>query len=424
MKKQMQEKMGALVAQMRAHVDAHPNGFTAEASAKYDSIEAEISQLEKLIDAATKLEAREKSLETKAVVPDVNAGKGNGAMQAHAEKVTVAFNKYVRFGQDALEPEERMVLRQRFVRDTESPLGGGPQMALTTTTTGGGYLIPTGFSDKLEEALKFYGGIAAVADVMQTETGNPLPYPTVNDTAQKATIVGINTQASENDMAFNNVVFNAYKFTSGVIQVPYELLQDSYFDLDSFIARKFGERFGRAWNAYGTTGTGSSQPTGVVTALASASQNLVLATGNTTTISADNLIDLEHSVDPAYRPQGKYMMNDLTLKLVRKLKDSYNRYLWSAGSEGGIVGGNPATLNGYQYVINNDMAVPAANAYSITFGDHSKFKVRQVKGYTLLRLDERYADYGQVAFIAFQRWDSNLLDAGTHPIAALQQSAT
>lgn len=423
MLKQLNEKYGALVAQMRALVDANPNGFSSELQAQYDAVEAEITSVEKQIANAKTLEERERKIQDRAagaILPNVNGALSEDERKAHDQKLKSAFRKWMSAGKEGLNPEESAILQQRYRRDNDQSVN----MALTVTTTGGGYLVPTGFSDKLEEALKFYGGIASTAEIFETESGAPLPYPTANDTATMASLIGINTQVSETDPGFNNVIFNAYKFTSGVVLVPIELLEDSYFDIDGYMARAFGERFGRAWNHYGTVGTGSSQPTGLMVALASASQNLVLATGNTTTVTGDNLIDLEHNVDIAYRSKGKYMLNDGTLKILRKLKDSYGRYLWIPAADGGFSGGNPARLNGYEYVVNNDMAVPAANAYTIAFGDLSKFKVRQVKGYSMMRLAERYADYGQVGFIAFQRWDSNLLDAGTHPVAAMQQSAT
>jgi HK97 family phage major capsid protein len=148
-----------------------------------------------------------------------------------------------------------------------------------------------------------------------------------------------------------------------------------------------------------------------------------------------NLVDLEHLVDPAYRnnPASRWMFSDTMLKLLKKLVDTQNRPLWQPGLTAsfengagvlGIGGAGPKMLD-HEYIVNTDMAVPAADAYSMVFGDLSTFKVREVAGgTTVLVLRERYADYLQVGFIAFQRFDSNLIDAGTHPIALLQQSHT
>jgi HK97 family phage major capsid protein len=151
------------------------------------------------------------------------------------------------------------------------------------------------------------------------------------------------------------------------------------------------------------------------------------ATGGATSVTVDNLTDLEHAVDPAYRnqPTSKYMFNDSTLKALKKLKDSSNRPLWQPALTASFGQGAQPTVNDHGYLINNDMATMAANAYSILFGDLSKFKVRKVAGGTsLLRLVERYAEFLQVGFLAFERGDSNLLDAGTHPVAMFRNSAT
>jgi HK97 family phage major capsid protein len=170
-----------------------------------------------------------------------------------------------------------------------------------------------------------------------------------------------------------------------------------------------------------------------VTAAVAAGNLLTLGAGNTSTIAYANLVDLEGLVDPAYRenPASKWMFSDGMLKLLKKLVDGNQRPLWQPGLtasfQGGaavVTGSKPKILE-HEYVINQDMAVPAASAYSMLFGDMSTFKVRDVAGgTTLLVLRERYADYLQVGFIAYRRFDSNLIDAGTHPIAVLQQSAS
>jgi HK97 family phage major capsid protein len=140
-----------------------------------------------------------------------------------------------------------------------------------------------------------------------------------------------------------------------------------------------------------------------------------------------DLVNLEHAVDPAYRfnPATYCMFNDATLKAIKKLVDGNNRPLWQPGLTASfrdgaavdLIAAKPLILD-HPYIINQDMAVPAASADSMLFGDMSTFKVREVAGgTTVMRLVERYADYLQVGFIAFQRFDSQLIDAGTHPVA-------
>jgi len=209
-------------------------------------------------------------------------------------------------------------------------------------------------------------------------------------------------------------------------------MEDAYFDMDALVARLLGTRLGRLYNWKCTVGTGNNEPAGIVTAAAAAGNVLQLGAGNTTNISYSNLVDLESSVDPAYRENetSRWMFSDPVLKTLKKLVDGNQRPLWQPGltasfQQGAavITGAKPKIME-HDYIVNNDMPAPAPNAYSTLFGDMNTFKVREVTGgTTVMRLVERYADYLQVGFTAFQRFDSNLIDAGTHPVAVLQQSS-
>ncbi|HLY57760.1 MAG TPA: phage major capsid protein, partial [Stellaceae bacterium] len=206
-------------------------------------------------------------------------------------------------------------------------------------------------------------------------------------------------------------------FSSKLILVPNQLLQDSAFNLTTWLAGKLGVRIARALNRKLTVGSGAKEPTGVMNV---ATLGVLCPTGETTTVTADDLMDLEHSVDPAYRANAVWMLADPTLKGIKKLKDGAGRYLWTAG----LAEGEPGTILGHTYVVNPHMPLPAANAQTIAFGDFSNYFIRRVRGMQVLRLTERYADFNQTGFLAFQRWDGNLVDAGTHPVKYLQQSAS
>jgi HK97 family phage major capsid protein len=263
------------------------------------------------------------------------------------------------------------------------------------------------------------------ANVFDTATGAPFPWPTDNDTSNVGELLGINTGAALQDVVFGQVMFNSYKYSSKIVLVPIELLQDSYFDLNTFLAMKLGQRIGRIANQHFTTGTGTNQPGGVVTG---ATSGKVGTTGQTLTVIYDDLVDLVHAVDPGYRmnPTARFMLADSSLKVIKKLKDTTGRPLWMP-YEGAVLDPgkkNPDTIMGYQYTINQDMATMAANAKSILFGDFDKYKIRRVMDMTILRLTERYADVGQVGFLVFARYDGQLVDAGTHPIQYYQNSAT
>jgi HK97 family phage major capsid protein len=278
-------------------------------------------------------------------------------------------------------------------------------------------LYHKGFYDTLIEAQKFYGGVRQVSNVFSTDSGNTLPIPTANETAALGSILAENATATTQDVAFGQVMLGAYKYTSNIVLVSMELMQDSAFDIEAYLARKLGERIGRINNQHFTNGTGTGQPQGVVTG---ATSGKVGATGQTTSITIDDLLDLEHSVDIAYRTGAKFMLNDQSLKAVKKLKDAQGRPLWLPG----LAFKEPDTINSYGFQVNNDMQVMAANAKSILFGDFSNYWIRDVKAVQVVRFNEKYADAGQVGFVAFSRADGKLINAGTNPVAYYQNSAT
>ena len=293
--------------------------------------------------------------------------------------------------------------------------GTDPQ---STTAAAGGYTIPQGFVTNLERAMKAYAIPLQLADVITTDTGNTLPWPTINDTGTSGALLAENAQVAVGDMTFAQTSFAAYKYTSKEVLLSYELITDSAFNLASEVGSMLGERLGRALAAAMTTGTGSSQPAGIVTGSTAGK-----TAASTTAIAADELIDLIHSVDPAYRvnPGVGFMAHDTVISAIRKLKDGQSNYLWQPGYQNG----QPDRLLGYPIYTNQNMASSiAASAKTVVFGDYKKFKVRMVSGVRLVRMDERYADYDQVGFVAFVRMDSKVLNAGTNPIKHLVQAAS
>lgn len=276
----------------------------------------------------------------------------------------------------------------------------------------GGVLVPGTLLSTLEVALLQFGGIRQVAEVIRTQRGESMGWPGVNDTGNSGEIVGENASVGEQDVSFNDTRWSAYKFSSKMVKVPSELLEDAIIDLPSVLGAMLGERIGRIQNTRMTTGTGSGQPYGIVNRAF-----LGVTAASATAITANELIDFQHSVDPAYRLNGKWMMHDLIMAMLRKLKDGTGAYIWQAGN---IAQGVPQTLLGQPVVINQDMASAAASgAKTVLYGDLSKYKIRDVGTIRIRRLVERYADTDQEGFIAFLRGDGNLLDAGTHPVKYL-----
>lgn len=282
--------------------------------------------------------------------------------------------------------------------------------------TAGGYTKDQTLINNLELAMLAYGGMMQTSEIIRTATGEPLRWPTASDTSNTGRQVGENaSHDSGTDPTFGQVEWNAYTFTSDIVKVPNELMTDSVFNLATVLGRMLGERLGRIQNTKYTTGTGAGTAKGI-TICASAG----VTTASSTSIAFDELIDLEHSLDPSRRamPGVGYMFHDTILKALRKLKDGEGRYLWQAGANTGA----PDTLNTYPYTINQDMASSIATAaITVLFGELSAYKIRQVGQIVLRRLDERFADTNQTGFLAFVRGDGNLLDAGDHPVKKLAQ---
>jgi len=287
----------------------------------------------------------------------------------------------------------------------------------TTPASAGGALIPEGFVYELERALLAYGGMRQVSSTIRTDSGNDLPWPTVNDTGNTGAILAENTQVSEQDVTFGSVTFGAYKYTSKLVLVSEELMQDSAFNLTSELGSLLGERIARILNENFTTGSGSGQPNGVITAATSGK-----TAASATAITAGEIIDLFHSVDPSYRDGASsvWMCNDSTVAAIRKLTDDQGQFLWQAGMQAGI----PDRLYGRAVVVNQIMQDIGASEYPLLFGDFSLYKIRDVAGVRLYRMNERYRDYDQTGFVIFSRHDGDLLNAGTNPVKYLTMAAS
>jgi HK97 family phage major capsid protein len=414
--KELRQARAKLVEDNKATLDkikvATDEARVKELETEWDKRDADIEAM----TAKIKRAERQEQLDIEAAAPVSERRSGRdvpGNVPANPEQrqneYRDAFVAYCRGGRDGLTPEQNAVLHTGWQAEGRA--------AQTVTTTGGGYLIPTGFSNNLEKAMLDYSGVMSAATMLRTDSGNSLPWPTVNDTSNKGALLGINTQESEQAITFGVFNLDAYKFTSKSVLVPIELMDDSAFDFDGVVTPLLAERVGRILEQYCTTGTGSNQPNGIVTASTAG------VTGSSATaITVDDLIDLQHSVDPAYRraPGAAFMFSDSTLKAIKKLKDSQNRPLWLAGYDVN----EPDTILGQPYFINQEMAAIGASAKSVLFGDLSKYIVRTVKDMRILRLVERYADYYQVGFQLFVRADGDLLNAGTNPVKHLvHQSA-
>lgn len=381
------------------------NAWTEENQAAYEQLLAEIdgakAQIDRINELANALTQEEATEEADAAAH--NARNKNPAVA----KSRQLFAKWLKGGDKAMTAQD-----WTDIRATMS----------TTTSSQGGYTVQTDIAKAVADALKEYGGVRSVATIIQTDQGNSMSFPTSDGTSEVGELIAENTTATASDPSFGTASLNVYKFSSKIIAVPIELLMDSSVDIEAFVLSRITDRIGRITNQFFTTGTGTSQPKGVVTA---ASEGKVAATGHTTSITYDYLIDLVHSVDPAYRKSGKcgFMLHDTTMREIRKLKDDAGRPVFMPGYDG-LADAMPDTILGYAVTINQDMPVMAADAKSVIFGDMSRYYVRDVLQNTLHRFeDSAYAKLGQVGFLAWARSGGNLIDVGG-AIKYYQNSAT
>jgi HK97 family phage major capsid protein len=406
--KQLRDERASIWEQMKDCMsEAEKNGWSGELKAKYDGLEKD---LDAKGDEITRQEAFDKrseefnKVDRRGVVApedtdETRDERGNG----YAE----AFNRYMRHGMSALDRDDQKALQSGFVESPKNAGGVG-------TGAAGGYTVPPAFRQKIVERLNYVASMRQLAEVITTDTGATLPWPTVDDTANEGAILAENTQVTEQDVTFGQANLDAYMYTSKLVRLSLQLLQDNAFGLEGWLANALGARIGRVQNRHFTVGTGTGQPDGIVT---SASVGITAAA--VAAVTYDELVDLTESLDPAYLSTGnaRFMMSQAARKLLRKLKDSQGRPLW----EPSLQAGAPDTLMGYGLTLNNYMSTPATGVKSILFGDiREAYVIRDVSDFALLRLSERYADYLQVGFIGFQRSDGTLQNAAA--VKALQQA--
>lgn len=309
------------------------------------------------------------------------------------EAYRAAFATYLRAGMAGASQEEQRLLQAGFAELRAGAAG---------TTTAGGYTVPQTFLQRMTEVRKAFGGIGALAEEITTSNGDPIVWPTNDDTGNVGAILAENTAVTEQDFTFGQNTLGAYMYTSKLVRLSLQLLQDSAFDLESWVAGKFGERIGRATAAHFAVGTGTAQPQGLVTGL-----TLGVTSAAAGAIGYDDLVDLEHAIDPAYRANAQYVLNDSVIKTLRKAKDSTGRPLWVPA----LTAGAPSTINGRPYTVDNSLAAQAAGSKSVVYGDiRAAYIVRAVTGAQTLRLTERFAEYLQVGFLGFQRIDGRVQD--------------
>lgn len=396
--KDLRERQEQIVSEARERLGqisaATDEVRAAELESQHDTAMAEYDRLEKQItreEDLARIEQRTEEARAR-MRPTPGDVEARGQDEGAAIEYRTVFAKVLCGMSDELSPEERAVLNQGRAEFRAQTAG---------TTTAGGFTVPTELANQIVKSMKAWGPMydPEVATEMVTSSGNPIKVPTVDDTAGTAeahTEAAALTDDGGKDVVFGQKSLDAYAFDTEFIRWSWELDQDSIFNMESLLGELLGERLGRIANTQLTVGTGSSAPHGVVTA-----STLGKTAAAAAAVTGDELIDLLHSVDPAYRtsPKVAFMFNDTTLSVIRKLKDGNGNYLWQMGN---VQQGAPGTLLGYRYHINQAVANVATGQKSVLFGDFGKYFVRKVGAPVIGVLRERFwPDMGIAGLIRF-----------------------
>lgn len=355
--------------------------MSAEDTASYDKMEADVVNLGKEIDRLERQAAIDAELNKPTSTPITN--KPNGDPDGE-EKKGRASDKYRNTFWNAM--------RRKNFYDVENALQVG-------TDSEGGYLVPDEFEHTLVEALEEENFFRSIATVIQTSSGDR-KIPVV---ASKGTANWIDEEGAfpESDDAFGQVSISAYKVAT-MLKISDELLNDSAFNLEAYISKEFGRRIGSKEEEAFFTGDGKGKPTGIFNATGGAADGTTTTTAN---ITFDDVMDLFYSVKSPYRKKAVWVLNDTTVKALRKLKDNNGNYIWQPS----VQAGQPDMILNRPYHTSSYVPELAAGAKVMAFGDFSYYWIADRQGRSFKRLNELFAATGQVGFLASQRVDGKLI---------------
>ena len=397
---ELREKRAKAWEAAKAFLDSHrkENGIlSAEDDAAYTKMEQEITDLGKEIARLERQEALDAELNRPVNRP--LTGKPGGRADADREdKTGRASDDYRKNFWNAMR--------------SKAPMPAVTNALQIGTDSEGGYLVPDEYERTLVEALEEENIFRQMAKVIKTSSGDR-KIPVV---ATKGTASWIDEEGAfpESDDSFGQVSIGAYKLGT-MIKVSEELLNDSVFDLPSYISREFARRIGAKEEEAFFTGDGKGKPLGVLAATGGAETGVTAASA--TAVTADELMDLYYSLKSPYRKKSVWVLNDSTIKAIRKLKDSTGQYLWQPS----LTAGAPDTILGRPVRTSAYMPAIAAGAKTIAFGDFSYYWIADRQGRSFKRLNELFAATGQVGFLASQRVDGKMILA--EAVKVLEQKA-
>ena len=368
--------------------------LSADDTAAYDKMEADVVAFGKEIE---RLE-RQSALDLELAKPTGQPITNNPAATSGEEKTGRAAAEYKKAFWNAM--------RGRSAVDVRNALQVG-------TDSEGGYLVPDEFERILVDALKEENIFRQFAHVITTSFGDR-KIPVV---ATKGTASWVDEEGAipDSDDSFGQVTLGAYKLAT-MIKVSEELMSDSVFNLENYIAQSFGGRIGNAEEEAFIIGNGTGKPTGILAATGGA--QVGVTTAGATAITLDEVLDLYYSLKAPYRKKAVFLMNDATVKAIRKLKDSNGQYLWQPS----IKESTPDTILNRPLHTSSYVPIVAAAAKTVAFGDFSYYWIADRQGRVFKRLNELFAATGQVGFVASQRVDGKLILP--EAVKVLQQKAS
>jgi HK97 family phage major capsid protein len=370
---EMRDKRAKLWATMEGFLDTHRSEkgvLSVDDDTTYNNMEKELNDLTNEIKRMERRDAIEAELKKPIGIPLTEKPMKPGV----DEKQGRASNAY----------KEDFGLHLRGKKMLHNVLSEG-------VDANGGYLVPEEFERQIVEALKEENVMRKLCKVITTANERKIP---VAGTHSVAAWTAENAPYTESNPTFDQKTIDAYKLTD-LIKVSVELLDDSAFPLEPYIAKEFASAFGVAEETAFCVGTGSGQPTGL----------FGITAAGATAVTADEVISLIYALKAPYRKNAKFLMNDSTVAALRKLKDGNGQYLWQPS----IMAGQPDKLLGYDIYTSPYVPVMAAGAYAIAYGDFMNYWIAARTGRTVQRLNELYSTNGQVGFVATERVDGKII---------------
>ena len=377
---EMREKRAKLWATMEGFLDTHRNSMgvlSAADDATYTNMEEELNSLTNEIRRQERRDAHEAEL-SKAVNSPITEKPVNGPKADGVGRKSSAYT-------------EDFVLHLRGKALVHNVLS-------TTPDEDGGFLVPYEYERSIVKALDEENVIRRLAKVITTNHERKIPVALGHSVAQWTSE---NAAYTESNPTFGQKQLDAYKLTD-LCRVSVELLKDSTFDIEDYLRQEFARAFGVAEEQAFCVGNGTTQPTGIFTANGG---TVGVTAASATAITVDEIINLVHALKAPYRKNAKFLMNDATVSLLRKLKDQNGQYLWQPS----VQAGTPDRLLGYEIHTSPYVPVAEAGALVIAFGDFKNYWIGDRAGRTVQRLNELYATNGQIGYVATERVDGKVI---------------